>query len=284
MVKTFEFISLKGDRMPLLNNQYFNLTGVDGFTTVMCSLASVVVPFVDGDTITNVQAQPRTVVLYLKLRQSAGIEAAKRYILKFVKPKLEGTLHLEHAGRNIELKGTVEAIDLPRFEQGCLMAITMHCSMPYWQDVDYAVAEIAEIIDLHYFPIPLGGLAFPPDGLPFGVYDEDLTQTVDNKGDVEAGMIIKIIAAGEVINPKIISTATGEFIGVNDTMQSDDEITIVTLKGQKSIYKNGENIIDRIAEGSTFLQIETGENEFTIGAESGIENMYFTLSFKQRYI
>lgn len=284
MIKTFEFVSAKGTSMPLLNNQYFTLTGIDGFTTVWSTLSSVVVPFVDGDTVTNVQATPRSVVLYLMLRESAGIETAKRYVLQYVKPKLTGKIHLEQDGRNVELEGIVEAIDLPRFELGCTMAITMHCSMPYWQDVDYAVAEISEIINLHYFPIPQGGLAFPADGIPFGVYDDDLTQTVQNRGDVEAGMIIQIIATGTVVNPRIIDSATGEFIGVNDTLQGNDEITICTLKGQKSISKNGANVIDKILEGSTFMQIPTGDTEYTIGADSGIDNLYFTLSFKQRYI
>lgn len=284
MIKTFEFVSAKGASMPLLNNQYFTLTEIDGFTTVWSTLSSVVVPFVDGDTVTNVQATPRSVVLYLRLRESAGIETAKRYVLQYVKPKLTGKIHLEQDGRNVELDGIVEAIDLPRFELGCTMAITMHCSMPYWQDVDYAVAEISEIINLHYFPIPQNGLAFPADGIPFGVYDDDLTQTVQNRGDVEAGMIIQIIATGTVVNPRIIDSETGEYIGVNDTLQGNDEITICTLKGQKSISKNGANVIDKILEGSTFMQIPTGDTEYTIGADSGIDNLYFTLSFKQRYI
>jgi hypothetical protein len=250
----------------------------------MSDISAVVVPFVDGDTVTNVQATPRTVVLYLAPRQSISVEDVERYVLRHVKPKQTGRLHIERDGRDIELAGIVEAIGLPRFERGCIMAITMHCSMPYWQDVDYAVAEISEIINLHYFPLDLGGLAFPADGIPFGVYDDDLTQTVTNRGDVEAGMIIQIIATGEVVNPRIIDSATGEYIGVDDTLQGNDEVTIVTLKGQKSITKNGVNVIDMITEGSTFMQIPTGETEYTIGADEGIENLYFTLSFKQRYI
>lgn len=280
----FEYISAKGTTMPFFGNEYFNIVGADGLTTVMSDISAVVVPFVDGDTVTNVQATPRTVVLYLAPRQDAGVEEMERYVLRHVKPKQTGRLHIERDGRNIELAGIVEAIDLPRFERGCIMAITMHCSMPYWQDVDYAVAEISEIINLHYFPLDLGGLAFPADGIPFGVYDDDLTQTVTNRGDVEAGMIIQIIATGEVVNPRIIDRATGEYIGVDDTLQGNDEVTIVTLKGQKSITKNGVNVIDTITEGSTFMQIPTGETEYTIGADEGIENLYFTLSFKQRYI
>lgn len=284
MIQSFDFISAKGAAMPLLNSQYFTLTGIDGFTTVTSSIASVVVPFVDGDTITNIQAQPRSVVLYLRLKETAGIEAAKRYIFQYIKPKLNGTLQLQQDGRNIELVGVVEAIDLPRFAQGCTMAITLHCSQPYWRDVDFIVAEISQIIDMHYFPVSEGGLAFPVEGVPFGAYDEDLTQELTNAGDVETGMVITIIASGPVVNPRIYNTQTGDFIGINDTLQGNDAVTISTIKGQKTITKNGSNIIDKIMPGAMFLQLETGTNEFTILADSGINDVYFTLTYKQLYI
>lgn len=284
MINSFDFISAKGTTMPLLGNPYFTLTDIDGFTTLQSDIASVIVPFVDGDTVNNIQAQPRTVVLYLRIKDTAGIEAAKRYILQYVKPKLTGTLQLQQDGRRTELTGLVEAIELPRFEQGCTMAITLHCSQPYWQDINYVVTEISEIIDLHYFPIPEGGLAFPPEGVPFGAYDDDLTQQLTNNGDVETGLIITIVATGDVTNPKIYNTLTGEYIGITGSLAGNDFVTISTIKGAKTITKNGENIIDQITAGSTFLQLATGTNEFTIQADSGISNVYFTLTYKQLYV
>lgn len=284
MVKTLNFISAKGAEMPLLKNRYFTLISVDGFTQVQSSLASIVIPFVDGDTLTNIQAQPRSVVLYLRIKDTAGVEAAKRYIMQYVKPKLAGTIRLEQDDRNIQLAGIVEAVEMPRFGQGCTMAITLHCSQPYWQDVDYLVNEISKIINLHYFPIPKGGLAFPSEGVPFGVYDEDLTQVLTNNGDVETGLVITIVASGAVTNPKIYNTLTGDYIGVNDTLAGNDEIVISTIKGQKTITKNGVNIIDKIMQGSTFLQLATGLNEFTIQADSGIDNIYYELTYKQLYV
>lgn len=270
--------------MPLLDSEYFTLSDIDGFTIAQSNIASVVVPFVDGDTITNIQTNPRPVTLYLSIKQAVNVETAKRYILQYVKLKLEGKIHLVQDGRDIELAGTVESIDLPRFSAGCTIAITLHCSQPYWRDVDFVVKEISEIINLHYFPEDQGGLAFHADGIPFGAYDDDLTQELENKGDVETGMIITIIALGAVTNPKIYNTLTGEYIGINDTLAGNDQVTITTVKGQKTITKNGVNIIDKIMSGSTFLQLATGFNEFTIQADSGLDNLYFTLTYKQLYV
>lgn len=284
MINSFDFVSAKGAAMPLLGNPYFTLTGIDGFTLVKSSLSSVIIPFVDGDTVTNIQAQPRTVVLYLRLKDTAGIENAKNYILQYVKPKLTGILQLNQDDRNIQLEGLVETIDLPRFRQGCTMAITLHCSQPYWQDVDFVVEEISQIIDLHYFPEDQGGLAFPVDGVPFGAFDDDLTQELENEGDVETGMVITIIASGPVVNPKIYNTQTGDYIGITDSLTENDAVIISTIKGQKTITKNGVNIIDKIIAGSTFLQLSPGMNEFTILADNGIGNVYFTLTYKALYV
>lgn len=284
MITRLDFVSPSGAAMPLLDSDYFTLSEIDGFTFAQSNIASVVVPFVDGDTITNIQTNPRAVTLYLSIKQTAGVENAKRYILRFVKLKLEGKIQLEQDGREIELAGTVESIDLPRFSAGCTMAVTIHCSQPYWRDVDYVVKEISNIINLHYFPEDQGGLAFPTSGVPFGAYDNDLTQELENDGDVETGLVITIIALGAVTNPKIYNTLTGEYIGITDTLAGNDQVVISTIKGQKTITKNGVNIIDKIMSGSTFLQLATGHNEFTIQADSGLDSVYFTLTYKQLYI
>lgn len=265
--------------MPLLNNDYFNLIEISGFTLARSDIASVNVPFVDGDTVTNVQAAARPVTLYLRLKQAAGIETAKRYILQYVKLKKEGTIQLEQDGRKIELVGIVESIDLPRFQAGCTMAVTLHCSQPYWRDIDYVVKQLSIYINLHHFEI-----AFPSAGVPFGAYDIDQTQDFNNSGDVDTGVVITIIALNTVVNPKIRSTLTGEFIGVNDTLTTNQSVTISTIKGRKAITKDGTNIIDKIMSGSTFLQLVTGQNEFSIEADSGVESVYFTIQYKRLYV
>ena len=279
MVHELSIVSPTGARLSLIDNEAFTLTGIDGFTRVDTSVSSVVVPFVDGDIVTKIQAQPRQLGIFLQLNQAYGTEEAKRLVLRYVKPKLECRLYMDTGDRQIEIIGLVKSIELPRFEQGCIMAINLHCSQPYWQDAEEITNELARVLDLHHFPV-----AFPSEGIPFGVYDNDQTQTIDNKGDVECGMVITIIAGATVKNPKIVNVLTGEFIGVNVTMQGNDEIVINTIKGEKGIYLNGTNVIDKIMQGSTFLQMATGENEFNIQATSGINDVYFILSYRRLFI
>jgi hypothetical protein len=232
----------------------------------------------DGAVVNSVQAQPREPTMYLRLKQSAGIQAAKRYVMKYVKPKRSGTLHIVRDDMDIRLEGIVTAVDLPRFTQGCTMAVTLYCAMPYWVDSEAVQAEISPIINMHHFPV-----SFPEEGIVLGTFDNDLSQHLVNRGDVETGMKISMIATGEVVNPRL-TAEDGRFIGINDTLQENDEVIINTVKGEKSITKNGVNILNKIAEGSHFLQLQTGDNRFTISADEGVNSIYFTLEYKRLYI
>ena len=144
--------------------------------------------------------------------------------------------------------------------------------------------EISRVLNMHYFPLDVGGLAFPVEGLIMGEYNLNMTQTYTNDGDAECGVVITIIALGDVLNPAIYKQ-DGTFIGVKDSMVSGDEIIINTNRGEKGITKNGANILSKIMPGSTFIQLETGDNELTIDSDGDTEgNVYFTLSFKRRCV
>ena len=164
------------------------------------------------------------------------------------------------------------------------MQVTLYCSNPYWQDVENVLLEISRILNMHYFSLDVGGLAFPVEGVVMGEYDTNMTRTYTNDGDAECGMIITIVALSDVLNPAIYKP-DGSYIGVNDSMVLGDEIIINTNRGEKSITKNGVNILSKIKPGSTFLQLDTGDNELTINSDGETEgNVYFMLSFKRRFV
>lgn len=282
---TLDFISARGNLMPLVNNEYFNLAGVDGLTGTNVSIASSSIPAMDGDSINNVQAQPRSIVLYLESKPGKSVEEFKRYVTTYAKPKLPGTLRWNYNDREIEIAGIVQAMEMPRFSQKCVMQITLYCSEPYWADLNYLYTELSNIVGMHYFPLDTGGLYFPPEGVPFGVYERNHIKEYINEGDVASGMIITITAMTVATNPVLRNMQTGQFIGINDTLIAGDEVIISTYKGRKTITKNGVNIIDKIMPGSSFLQLEVGSNEFMIDSDDeDIANMYFTLTYKRLYV
>ena len=280
---TLHYVGANGSMLDLLRNPYFETT-VDGMTDVDSDIAAATTPSMDGDKVNNVRTQPRGIVLDFKIKHSANVEEAKRYILRTVKHKQTGRLVLHQDGRDVEISGVVESISMPRFTDSVVMQVAMHCSAPYWQDVENVVLAISRVLDMHYFPLDKGGLAFPVEGVVMGEYDLNMTRTYTNDGDAECGIVITIIALGDVVNPTIYK-ADGSFIGVTDSMVTGDEIIINTNRGEKGITKNGANILNKIKSGSTFLQLETGDNQLTIDSDGDTEgNVYFLLSFKRRFV
>lgn len=286
-----EFISAKGDIMPLTGNSKFKLSNVDGITSASVEISSSTVASMDGDFVNNKRTMPRSIVLDLSIE--SDVENVKRYILQYVKPKLKGTLRMTQNDRTTQISGVIESIEMPRFTNSATMQITLYCSQPYWEDIENSSQEISEVLDLFYFTDNEESeieseednmLYFPEEGLPFGEYDTNRTKVLTNEGDVEIGLEIHIVALGNVTNP-VIYNAEGEFIGVDLTLAGGDEVIISTGKGEKTIRVNGENKISKIRNGSTWLQLAVGENEFTIDSEDGTEgNMYFTLTYRQRYV
>ena len=87
----FEFVNARGDSISLSANKDFFLTHIDGQTSATSSVSSNVIGGVDGDTVSNMQAEPRPLVFDLRIRSGVDVEEAKRRILRVIKLKQNGT-------------------------------------------------------------------------------------------------------------------------------------------------------------------------------------------------
>ena len=287
-----DFVNKNGEALPLVKNSYFDLINVDGMTAANTAISSIVIGGVDGDTINNIQAQPRGIVFDLRIKDYINVEDAKRYILSFVKLKQRCALVWTQNARTLQIDAVVEEIVMPRWKQGVTMQISLHCPRAFWEDIADVISQISAAKNLHYFTTIEGDmLYFPEAGIPLGEYDTSRTRTFVNTGDVSVGMTIEIIAYSTVTNP-IIYDQNGNFFGVGYgdgdkqvVMSAGDKIVITTQAGQKNVMLNGSSVIDKIKPRSTWLQLEAGENEFSINSDDAdIDNMTFTLIYKQRYI
>lgn len=287
-----DYISARGDRLPLIANELFDLVHVDGMTTAATAISSSTIGGADGDVVNNVQANARQIVLDLRIKNGVNVEAAKRAVLQVVKIKQQGTLEWTQNDRTVSISGTVESVDMPRWTNAVMLQITMYCSQPFWEDLDFVVQQISEAIDLHWFTDSTTGmLYFPESGLPLGEYDTIRTKNFHNNGDVAVGLEISIVAFDTVTNP-IIYDGNGNFLGVGYgdgakrvQMAAGDNVVITTHKGKKDITLNGESILAKLRPQSTWLQMDAGDNVFTINSDDeSITNMTFSLIYKQRYI
>lgn len=290
MMMELLYISKWGGTFNLTDNDYVWLINADGMTAASSDISSVVIGGVDGDSVNSVRAQPRGIDLYLRVKSHVNVEEAKRAILAIVKLKQSCTLQWTQNGRTWTISGLVDSIEMPRFNNEVTMQISIYCSVPFWQDLNEILSEISEAKDLHYFTDdPLDMLYFPEEGIPFGEYDTSRTRTFYNSGDVAVGMVIEIHAYKTVTNP-IIYDQNGNFFGVGYAnkplvMNAGDKLVINTKAREKSVMLNGVSQLDKVKPRSTWLQFQAGENEYSINSDdSSVDNMVFTLIYRQRYV
>lgn len=277
--------SARGGLIDLMNDDYFWLVDFDAETQNDNELMTATLAGGDGDIVNSVAAFPRTAIIELRIKTNVNVEEAKRHITQVIKPKQECTFRSIRDNRDVTLTGYVETISMPRYTNAVSLFTTFHCSQPFWEDFKDVVAEITNIDNLHYFTKEAGEmLYFPAEGIPLGAYDFARVKSFYNGGDVAVGMTIQINAVSTVTNP-IIWASDGTYIGVNTTMKAMDVIEITTHRGRKTITKNGQNIITSLKAGSTWLQLETGQSEFNINSDDeAVDNMYFNIIYKQRYV
>lgn len=290
----FVFENSNGEILQLWNNDLFYLIDQAGQTQANADISALTIGDIDGDLPTNVRTQPRTITLNLRINPAVKVETAKREILKIVKLKQRGTIIWTQDDRTLQISGIVESVDMPRWNNAVIMQISLHCSMPFWEDAEDTVQQINEAIGLHYFTAEddysSDMLFFPEDGRALGEYDTTRTRTFYNDGDVAVGMEIEILALNTVTNP-IIYDKEGNFFGVGYgtkqvTLEAGDVVKISTIRGNLSVIKNRTvNLLNYVAPRSTWLQLQTGENVFRIdSADADTNNMIFSLTYKQRYI
>lgn len=278
---TLDFISAWGTSFPLVGNPLFTLTDVDGITEINTDVSSTTTIGVDGDSVNNIQAQPRNIVLDLTFKQGVNVENAKDEVFKFVKPKAAGTLEWTQNNKKKRINGVVEAITMPRFTNQVVMQITLYCSQPFWEDINEFITQITQFLDLHKFPI-----SFTEAGVPFGRYNNDtLTQSFINYGDVAIGAVFEIITLTEDLIHPVIFDKDRNYFGVNVTVSKGDTLIINTIKGQKSVTMNGKNLISKIDNGSKWLELSLGDNEFSLQFDQGNEtSAYMRIRYKQKYV
>lgn len=269
-----------GAELRLTGNPLFDLSFIEGLTKYAGNLSSSTSATADGDTITNAQALPRDIVIDLTPKDGVNVQSAIDAIKAIVKPKKKVTL----LWKDKTIEGVASDMDAPRFSERVVLQISLHCSEPWWRNIQSIITEIAESIPLAHFAMGfLIDESGNVEGKPLGEIDLNRTKAFNNDGDVAVGMDISIVAVGDVENPSLRRN-NGDFIGCNITLHEGDEIKISTHKGRKTITLNGENVINKIMRGSSFMQLDTGEQEFTLAADSGASFCYFTVSYSKMYV
>lgn len=276
--------------LDLLNNKHrFILKSAEALHGIDTDIIESESPYVDGSEIDDVKALPRGIELTFKL--IGNVQQAIDYFTSIVKSKQWVTLREIENERDIVIKGVATIPPYTRMSRSCEIVLSIYCPKPYWEDLEEVISVIDDVVNLLTFPAI--GQYFTPTGRPFGAINTNLTKILMNEGAVKVGALFSIAATGEVVNPQINCDSgeqLGNYMRLNLTLQNGDEVFINTVKGNKYITINGSDTFNGLPilsylefQGEDWLQLETGENKFTITVSSGKQNVYFNASYKRLY-
>lgn len=157
--------------------------------------------------------------------------------------------------------------------------LSFEANNPFWYEDKTITETFQQAVPMFEFPFEMSETA----PIEFGTVTP--TKTVENEGQVDAPVMIKII--GSCINPIIENVTTGEMIRFRAlTMDSDDVLEIDTTFGQKKVILNEvNNVFNTLDFSSTFFNLKIGENEIDFRDDTLITPeaiIYFT--YRNLYI
>lgn len=270
----------KGEQIQLSQNPNYSLLRIDGLNPPKSNVNTAVNANFDGSVYKSSRMEERNIVIELAIE--GNVEANRIALYQYVKSKKQCTVYYKNSTRNVSIVGYVEGFEIGFFEEKETVQISIICPRPYFVDNVETNLEFSSVTPLFEFPFSI-----PEEGIEFSslVLGEEVN--IINNGDIETGIIVTFTAYGVVQNPTIYNVETRQSLKVEIEMNEGDILTINTNKGSKSIISTVDgvetNVLNDLAVGSTWLQLESGDNVMTYTADNYPENLTCNIEYSNLY-
>lgn len=270
----------RGEQLTLTNCDVCDVLRVDGLNPPTANINLSETANMDGSTFKSSRISLRNIVILLNVK--TPIEANRQQLYKYFRSKRWCRLYYKNDSRDVYIDGYVESFENDQFTNLQKPQISIICPNPFFKNRIDNTVEFSGTTDLFEFPFSIAD-----EGAEMGVIEKVVTRLID-AGEVETGAIISLVAGSDqILNPTIYNRTTQAYFGLNIDMNEGDLITISTIKGEKAVtlLRNGvtTNIIDKMSDGSTWLEFEPGVNEISYGAAVGEINLIVSLKITQLF-
>lgn len=287
MRKKLIYTNSSGDSI-VISDRPFVLQKISGFNNIKNNIYTSKSMGQDGETYTDSNLGVRELIISGVLCVDNGDlkQSYRRQAIKILNPKLDGKLQYECDDFIKTIDCKVE--NAPVFGDESLRRqpfdITLLCPKPFFKDLEEIKADIALWKGDFEFPLEI-----PQDtGIELGHREPSLIVNVLNNGDVECGIRIVFKALATLTNPSLFNVNTREYIKINKEMVAGEIVTITTHFGNKKIIDNLNGVMSNafkyIDLGSTFLELDVGDNLFRYNADSGLDNLECGIYFTPQYL
>lgn len=239
----------------------------------------------DGAVWQGSRMQKRNIVLTIRDRPNSDHAALRLRLFDLFRFKQKGSLTFTREdGTSRFIEYVVESVTTDVKKRSHSYQVSLMCPSPFFLSSTEEMETLGGVS---------GGFTFQhiftEAGEIFGTKGTSRSVYVENEGaSNEIGLTITLSAVnGTVTNPKVYRLESGEKIDLGDSedplvLLPGESIIITTGRGNKRILsEDGENLAGYLSEDSDFMQIESGGNTFTVGADKGAS--YLMAVFRWRY-
>lgn len=270
----------RGELLNLTNNPNYTVFNITGLNPPQANISGSANSTSDGMSINNVRVESRNIVIYIAIEGNAEVNRLNLY--RYFPVKKTVKLYFENGSRNVSIEGVVELIECNQFTNKQVAQISIICPKPYFKSVDELIANFNEVSSYFTFPFSI-----TEAGMEFSVITTNIRKSIVNTGDVDTGIVIKLFAIGEVVNPVIYDVFNKTHFKLNFTMQASDTLVINTNTGEKSVelIRDGvsTNAMGYMQPDSTWFILGAGDNVFTYDADGGNSNLQLAFTTSVLY-
>ena len=268
-----------GEKFEITNNEAYVVTAVDGISPPDSTINTSKVAGADGSEYNSSSVNNRKITITLSINSPA--EENRIALYNYFKAKEAVRLYIKNGSRDVYTDGYVQSYPIGYFEKKQVAQIVIVCPNPFLLADEDMIAEFSTVTRLFEFPFSI------EEPIPFSEFDAFIERNIINAGDVETGAVIELHSKGEVVDPVVYLTSTGDFFGVNIEMKEGDSIIIDTRQKKKrvSLVRNGEttNIIGKVMKGSSWLIFRTGSNLLATKCKQSPEKLVATCDMQALY-
>lgn len=267
----------------------FAVESITGLGPGTATINSSEVSTNDGSIYNSARMSSRNIVISLRYLWKNSIEEVRHLSYKYFPIKKKVKLLIETDSRLAEIEGYVESNDPTIFSKDEGADISIICPYPFFYSgagKNYTVFSGIEPM----FEFPFGNESLTDPLLIMGEIQNKTENVVYYDGDVESGITITIHAIGEASGITIYNTATREIMRIDTNkievytgsgIIAGDDIVICTIQGKKSavLIRDGitTNILNCLDRNVDWFKLSKGDNLFAYTAETGAQNIQFTI-------
>jgi hypothetical protein len=298
MINSVTIINHKGDqvvltlRSPELSG--FFIKKIDGLGPPVGTINTSPYATIDGSRYISSRSSERNIVFHLGFLDNPTIEASRISAYKFFSVKNELTMIFETDTKTVQIVGRVETNEPEIFTKESGTVISIICPDPYYRSMLDQTVDFSALQALFEFPYSNEDLTIPLTY--FGDIQIEAEQSIDYLGTQPVGFKIIINATGSAGTISIYNVSTGESMVINNTIITNitgsgisdgDEITITTIKGQKTALLNRNsvniNILNAVIESNDWFTLDIGQNTFYYSAVFGGIYLLFKIEYQLLY-